>query len=802
MQQSGMMMGGITLVPSPSSNLTASLFVKGLAKGATERHLHAVFSQFGAVMECQARSYPEQSEDDVGMFLLAWPQIARHRSGRSAGFAIVSYNKREEAALALHAADGVVFLGRRLNIRWYSSDTQHGNVLGPAFEDQLNPSFLLQQLMMTPSQLSSDQLPSGPAGSYWGGSQGPSSNFLPGHTHCFKEDQPGAVVGSVAQWHSGGFTADGLHLASLPFMEMGSCYSETWLEAVELAHECVSAPCCMQQEGPLGPLSNRHTNEHDWPRAEEQLAQLQLRLQQQSQSQHRACVVQQEMQAQRNGNGNVNPTTYSSSGEESSAAGHSRTLPGLSGVSDPGLQAQAACLLQDHLQSLGHALSTTDAAIASAAPGPSSSPAGTTDSASPGSTLLSAAGHASSMADSGANSAAGACTAATATMSPRCGTATSQPFSGLHSLSLPQPPLQVEDQAQGGQGPNAQATAPDTFARHSATGFPGLAEVQSTGLLGPSPLSGQQDAAASLMAGSSSTLTALDLPLQQAQKLLVQQLQNTNVQGGGGPYIHQHQHHQQQQQQLANSGVTASGVGGIAGTSSSAMPRTVPRPMSRLPMHSQHMLGPTTMAGHTSMLGAASGQLSNPMLHNLRMPRCNVHGGSSMPPFTNSSKRPVHGQVNSISAIMGAVTMPPMMPMLQPHSSARVPGLGRQALGSLTTSVPDMAMAGFMQAGSKSGPMQRVASAGLKGSAMPEALAISQPGQMSSLQLQAVLSAHHLNTAQQRYNDTLAQLSAAQSQVLAASAVLQQQLSSTGMGMMGQAGPGHTAGPNACEPFF
>ncbi|GFH16466.1 hypothetical protein HaLaN_12890 [Haematococcus lacustris] len=73
---------------------------------------------------------------------------------------------------------------------------------------------------------------------------------------------------------------------------------------------------------------------------------------------------------------------------------------------------------------------------------------------------------------------------------------------------------------------------------------------------------------------------------------------------------------------------------------------------------------------------------------------------------------------------------------------------------------------------------------------------------MSSQQLQAVLSAHHLNTAQQRYNDTLAQLSAAQSQVLAASAVLQQQLSSTGIGMMGQAGSGHTAGPNACEPFF
>lgn len=36
-----------------SEALSTALFVKGLAKGATERHLHAIFSQFGVVDESQ-----------------------------------------------------------------------------------------------------------------------------------------------------------------------------------------------------------------------------------------------------------------------------------------------------------------------------------------------------------------------------------------------------------------------------------------------------------------------------------------------------------------------------------------------------------------------------------------------------------------------------------------------------------------------------------------------------------------------------------------------------------------------------
>lgn len=38
---------------SLDGTLSTALFVKGLAKGATERHLHAIFSQFGFVDESQ-----------------------------------------------------------------------------------------------------------------------------------------------------------------------------------------------------------------------------------------------------------------------------------------------------------------------------------------------------------------------------------------------------------------------------------------------------------------------------------------------------------------------------------------------------------------------------------------------------------------------------------------------------------------------------------------------------------------------------------------------------------------------------
>ncbi|GFH15796.1 hypothetical protein HaLaN_12094, partial [Haematococcus lacustris] len=93
-------------------------------------------------------------------------------------------------------------------------------------------------------------------------------------------------------------------------------------------------------------------------------------------------------------------------------------------------------------------------------------------------------------------------------------------------------------------------------------------------------------------------------------------------------------------------------------------------------------------------------------------------------------------------------------------------------------SVPDLALLGYRQPGNSAGGMAGMAGvAGVTppGPAVGEAAAGPQQGNLSSHQLQAMLSAHHLTTAQQQYNDALAQLSAAQSQVLAASAALQHQ---------------------------
>lgn len=78
-----------------------TLFVKGLAKGASERHLHAIFSQFGGLLDCQ---------------------IARHRSGRSAGFAIITFSQQHEALTALQTVDNTYLLGRQLVVRWFQAD--------------------------------------------------------------------------------------------------------------------------------------------------------------------------------------------------------------------------------------------------------------------------------------------------------------------------------------------------------------------------------------------------------------------------------------------------------------------------------------------------------------------------------------------------------------------------------------------------------------------------------------------------------------------------------------------------------
>lgn len=49
-------------------------------------------------------------------------QIARHRSGRSAGFAIVTFSRHEEALAAMQTIDNSLFLGRRLSVKWYQPE--------------------------------------------------------------------------------------------------------------------------------------------------------------------------------------------------------------------------------------------------------------------------------------------------------------------------------------------------------------------------------------------------------------------------------------------------------------------------------------------------------------------------------------------------------------------------------------------------------------------------------------------------------------------------------------------------------
>ncbi|GIL87164.1 hypothetical protein Vretifemale_15241 [Volvox reticuliferus] len=95
--------GGVACWPAPSQSVTPgrALFAKGLAKGCTSAHLQSIFSAFGTVTDCQ---------------------IARHRSGRSAGFAIVTFLRHEEAVAAMQAMDNFLYMGRRLSVKWFSPE--------------------------------------------------------------------------------------------------------------------------------------------------------------------------------------------------------------------------------------------------------------------------------------------------------------------------------------------------------------------------------------------------------------------------------------------------------------------------------------------------------------------------------------------------------------------------------------------------------------------------------------------------------------------------------------------------------
>ncbi|GFR50273.1 hypothetical protein Agub_g12460 [Astrephomene gubernaculifera] len=151
---------GMACWPAPQQAVTPGrvLFAKGLAKGCTSAHLQAIFSTFGTVTDCQ---------------------IARHRSGRSAGFAIVTFLRHEEAVAAMQAIDNLMFMGRRLSVKWFSPeralegnthnvDVLNFQALQQALQlSQLQPADLMAQLAQLLDTPSPPQQPQNPHVSAW-----------------------------------------------------------------------------------------------------------------------------------------------------------------------------------------------------------------------------------------------------------------------------------------------------------------------------------------------------------------------------------------------------------------------------------------------------------------------------------------------------------------------------------------------------------------------------------------------------------------------------------------------------------
>jgi hypothetical protein len=92
----------MTVMENLSESLN-SIFVKGLGKNVDGPHLQIIFSKFGIVVDAQ---------------------IAKHRSGRSAGFAIVTFSRHEEAMLAMKHMDNSMYQGRKLSLRWFEPDSE------------------------------------------------------------------------------------------------------------------------------------------------------------------------------------------------------------------------------------------------------------------------------------------------------------------------------------------------------------------------------------------------------------------------------------------------------------------------------------------------------------------------------------------------------------------------------------------------------------------------------------------------------------------------------------------------------
>ena len=164
----------------PDGEPSKAVFVKGLSKGTTALCMQNLFCRFGVVVDCQVSAHASTSPS-TGLHLhsqclcrdnttralyrylrsLRLPpfpisQLARHRSGRPAGFAIISFATPGEAFRALQATDGSFFNGRQISVRWYNAARD-----GPVTQPGLLPTATALNNLTAPGQ-QFGVLPGGP----------------------------------------------------------------------------------------------------------------------------------------------------------------------------------------------------------------------------------------------------------------------------------------------------------------------------------------------------------------------------------------------------------------------------------------------------------------------------------------------------------------------------------------------------------------------------------------------------------------------------------------------------------------
>ena len=188
-------------------------------------------------------------------------QIARHRSGRSAGFAIVTFSTHEEASAAVRGMDSATFMGRPLSCRWYQQerDCAEGLLVQPP--RQGSPALQAQQQLAQgqlplPTQLQGNQYQSHMLASAAASMTGPSGTGIPSPRRQEQQQQ----VLRLKQQARGGMafgaidsTAAGRSKARLAPLSREQWTSLPLSQAPAFSsHAAAAAPGMSSEEGPDG----------------------------------------------------------------------------------------------------------------------------------------------------------------------------------------------------------------------------------------------------------------------------------------------------------------------------------------------------------------------------------------------------------------------------------------------------------------------------------------------------------------------------------------------------------------------